>query len=93
LGISIAGLGALFLIGGGVAISYLNNLITPPTTEFALATVELCVAGAVLLPIGYAGFSRQTSGPTRMATLATGMAMGGILFGGGLYWEAVTSFP
>jgi hypothetical protein len=88
--ITLVAAGAL-LAFGALLVSLVNNLSPPPTTLISLGAFELCVAGAVVLPIGYAGLARNMFGIKRLAAQAGGLLLGGIIFSGGVYWEAVAS--
>lgn len=86
----VIGIAFVMLVYGALEISAINNSssangLTP------LATFELVVAASVLLPLGWVGLYRSTEGKQRFATQGSGLLLGGVIFGAGLYWEAVTT--
>ncbi len=80
--------GTLLYLVGAFSISWVNNN-NGITTLIALSAIELCVAGGVVLAIGYAGLVRNlTQGYLREAQVS-GLLLGAAMLGGGLSWEAV----
>jgi hypothetical protein len=81
----------LMIFFGMLQISFINNGGSGGNALGPLATLELVAAGSVILPLGWVGMYRCTSGAERAGTQAAGLVLGIAIFGGGLYWEAVTT--
>lgn len=90
ISIILLGTALVLLVYGALEVSFINN--SSSSNGFAsLVTIELVIAGALLLPLGWVGLYRSTDGKQRLAAQGGGLLLGGIIFGGGLYWEAVTT--
>ncbi len=88
--------GTILLLIGELAISVVNNLSSPPSTLAALAVVELCFVGAILLGVGYVGVTRNlrsARGGLRTWGQGLGFFLGVASVAGLLFAEGVLPAP